>query len=226
MIPAVPTSTASVNIHKNKRSSTIATYFQSSLTFTESSSIRVCSAIKRTQKHDRCSSVGQWRCEYPGFLMMGLLTRSGCVIGGGSTSRVDIDIVTSSDSIEIGPWIWQLPPKGPVVKLHSIREQIMQISGYASRHQDSPSKSEKVNKHWRGNNKNYFGPHVQGNQKSIQNQLNKRKIRKENHSSDSSKNTSNWYSNFWGLRFRESISTQNGFSLIFSLNTDIYWLSI
>lgn len=117
IIPAVPTNTASVKIHKNKRSRTIATYFQSSFTFTESSSIRVCSAINRTQKHERWSSVGQWRCEYPGFLIIGLLIRSGCVTGGGSTSNVDIDIVTSSDSIEIGPWIWQLPPKGPVVKL-------------------------------------------------------------------------------------------------------------
>lgn len=33
MMPAVPTTTAIVNIHKNKRSKTIATYFQSSLTY-------------------------------------------------------------------------------------------------------------------------------------------------------------------------------------------------
>lgn len=32
MIPAVPTTTAIVNSHKNKRSKTIATYFQSSFT--------------------------------------------------------------------------------------------------------------------------------------------------------------------------------------------------
>lgn len=32
IMPAVPTSTASVNIHRNRRSNTIATYFQSSLT--------------------------------------------------------------------------------------------------------------------------------------------------------------------------------------------------
>lgn len=32
MIPAVPTMTAIVNNHKNKRSNTIATYFQSSFT--------------------------------------------------------------------------------------------------------------------------------------------------------------------------------------------------
>lgn len=57
--------------------------------------------------------------------MMGLLTRSeGCVTGGGSISNVDIDIVTSSDSIEIGPWIWQLPPNGPVVKLDDIQMEI------------------------------------------------------------------------------------------------------
>lgn len=35
MIPAVPTSTAKVKIHKNNRSRTIATYFQSSLTYNE-----------------------------------------------------------------------------------------------------------------------------------------------------------------------------------------------
>lgn len=41
MIPAVPTSTASVNIHKNSRSKTIATYFQSSFTYNLSSLINV-----------------------------------------------------------------------------------------------------------------------------------------------------------------------------------------
>lgn len=34
MIPAVPARTANVNIHKNRRSKTIATYFQSSFTYT------------------------------------------------------------------------------------------------------------------------------------------------------------------------------------------------
>lgn len=33
IMPAVPTTTAIVKIHKNKRSSTIATYFQSSFTY-------------------------------------------------------------------------------------------------------------------------------------------------------------------------------------------------
>ena len=35
IMPAVPTTTAIVKIHKNKRSSTIATYFQSSFTYVD-----------------------------------------------------------------------------------------------------------------------------------------------------------------------------------------------
>lgn len=61
MMPAVPTSTATVKIHRNSRSITIATYFQSSIiwhrhqvcilevfiTFVDSSSFFLCSAMKR-----------------------------------------------------------------------------------------------------------------------------------------------------------------------------------
>lgn len=59
IMPAVPASTASVKIHRNNRSSTIATYFQSSFTFVESSCSFVCSAMKRTQKQLRCTAGGQ-----------------------------------------------------------------------------------------------------------------------------------------------------------------------
>lgn len=41
MIPAVPTTTASVKIHRNSLSSTIATYFQSSLTWNTDKSTRL-----------------------------------------------------------------------------------------------------------------------------------------------------------------------------------------
>jgi len=39
MIPAVPTTTANVNIHKKSLSNTIATYFQSSLTFLKTKNV-------------------------------------------------------------------------------------------------------------------------------------------------------------------------------------------
>merc|ERR1719471_391541 len=54
MIPAVPTTTAIVKIHRNNLSRTIATYFQSSLALVASSLARVCSAMKLTQTQDLC----------------------------------------------------------------------------------------------------------------------------------------------------------------------------
>lgn len=45
IIPAVPTNTANVNIHKNRRSNTIATYFQSSLTWNRKDDIIICWVI-------------------------------------------------------------------------------------------------------------------------------------------------------------------------------------
>merc|ERR1719477_237011 len=56
IIPAVPTMTAIVKIHKNSLSKTIATYFQSSLTLLESSSLRVISAIYLTPSTARTNS--------------------------------------------------------------------------------------------------------------------------------------------------------------------------
>ena len=48
IIPAVPTTTAIVKIHKNKRSSTIATYFQSSFTYNQRNiDIRINNPFKR-----------------------------------------------------------------------------------------------------------------------------------------------------------------------------------
>lgn len=43
------------------------------LTFVESSSNFVCSAIKRTQKQLRCISVGHFECEKAGLFIIGLL---------------------------------------------------------------------------------------------------------------------------------------------------------
>ena len=54
MIPAVPTTTAIVKIHRNSRSRTMATYFQSSLALVASSLALVCSAMKLTQTQDLC----------------------------------------------------------------------------------------------------------------------------------------------------------------------------
>lgn len=56
IIPAVPKTTAIVNIHKNNRSNTIATYFQSSFTLVLSSSFLVWSAIYLTPSMALCSS--------------------------------------------------------------------------------------------------------------------------------------------------------------------------
>lgn len=73
-------------------------------TFVESSNIFVCSAMNLTQKHDLCISGGHLECENAGFRSTGLLMSSSAVI------------VRSSDSdwgMGTGPWIWQLPPKGP-----------------------------------------------------------------------------------------------------------------
>uniref|UniRef100_A0A182QJT5 Uncharacterized protein n=1 Tax=Anopheles farauti TaxID=69004 RepID=A0A182QJT5_9DIPT len=92
MIPAVPANTAI-------------------RTFVESSSIFVCSAMKRTQKQLRCTSVEQTACEKAGCLNAGLLMPDGTAV----SAAVDID--SSSDSewgSWIGPCIWQLPPNGPV----------------------------------------------------------------------------------------------------------------
>lgn len=73
----------------------------------ESSSILVCSAMKRTQKQDLCTSGGQLECEKAGLRSTGLLLLS-------DSSSVDSDCITTA-----GPWIWQLPLNGPPsTKLH------------------------------------------------------------------------------------------------------------
>lgn len=62
------------------------------LTFVESSSILVCSAMNRTQKQLRCTSVEQTECEKAGCLNAGLLMPDGTAV----SAAVDID--SSSDS--------------------------------------------------------------------------------------------------------------------------------
>lgn len=85
------------------------------LTFVESSSNLVCSAINRTQKQLLCISGGQLECENAGLFITGLLMPPEPLSPSGSCGN-------SSDSecgIGMGPWIWQLPPNGPVLlKLH------------------------------------------------------------------------------------------------------------
>lgn len=97
MMPAVPTNTANVNIHKKSRSKTIATYFQSSFTLVESSNIFVCSAINRTQKHDLWISGGQFECEKAGFRITGLFIPVSLSIPGSSS--------VSGLGTRTGPWI-------------------------------------------------------------------------------------------------------------------------
>lgn len=76
-------------------------------TLVESSNIFVCSAMKRTQKQDLCTSGGQVECENAGFRSTGLLLLS-------DSSSADSDCSTTA-----GPWIWQLPLSGPPsIKLH------------------------------------------------------------------------------------------------------------
>jgi hypothetical protein len=82
-------------------------YLTRTHTLVESSSILVCSAMKRTQKQDLCTSGGQAECEKAGFRSTGLLLLS-------DSSSADSDCITSA-----GPWIWQLPLSGPPsTKLH------------------------------------------------------------------------------------------------------------
>lgn len=81
------------------------------LTFVESSNNFVCSAMKRTQKQLRCTSGGQCECENAGLFITGLLMPPEPFPQSGSCDN-------SSDSecgIGMGPWIWQLPPNGPVL---------------------------------------------------------------------------------------------------------------
>lgn len=86
----------------------------------ESSCILVCSAIKRTQKQLRWTLGGHLLWENAGLLSIGLLMPEGGPISKSGTA------VKSSDSEcgtgGIGPCIWQLPPKGPVVKLKIYRK--------------------------------------------------------------------------------------------------------
>lgn len=135
IIPAVPARTANVKIHKKSLSSTIATYFQSSLTyewysniyilsfliigseknqhtFVESSCILVCSAINRTQKQLRCTLGGHFEWEKAGLFNIGLfipvfpISKSGTAVKSSELECV---------SCGKGPCTWQLPPKGPVL---------------------------------------------------------------------------------------------------------------
>lgn len=85
------------------------------LTFVESSSNFVCSAMKRTQKQLRCISVGHFECEKAGLFIIGLLMPPDTLSISGIFDR-------SSDSdcgIGIEPWIWQLPNGPDRLKLHA-----------------------------------------------------------------------------------------------------------
>lgn len=83
------------------------------LTFVESSSNLVCSAINRTQKQLRCISGGHFECEKAGLLIIGLLMPPEALSISGIFDK-------SSDSdwgIGMEPWIWQLPNGPDLLKL-------------------------------------------------------------------------------------------------------------
>lgn len=68
------------------------------VTFVESSSIFVCSAIKRTQKQDLCISGGHLECENAGLRNTGDLIPD-------SSSPETVRSSLSLGGIAIGPWI-------------------------------------------------------------------------------------------------------------------------
>lgn len=81
------------------------------LTLVESSCIRVCSDINCTQKQLRCTLGGQLVWENTGFARIGLFIPDGPISISGTTGRSsDSDCANEG----ISPWIWQLPPNGPV----------------------------------------------------------------------------------------------------------------
>lgn len=87
-------------------------------TLVESSSILVCSAMKRTQMQDLCTSGGQRECEKVGGLRItGLLTSS--MPASPATERSSHSVRNGSGG-KGGPWIRQLPPNlAPSVRLKS-----------------------------------------------------------------------------------------------------------
>lgn len=83
------------------------------LTFVESSSNFVCSAMNRTQKQLRWISGGHFECEKAGLLIIGLLMPPEALSISGIFDK-------SSDSdcgIGMEPWIWQLPNGPDLLKL-------------------------------------------------------------------------------------------------------------
>lgn len=82
-------------------------------TFVESSTILVCSAIKRTQKHDLCTSRGHLEWLKPGLEINGGLLIPLCE----SSVPLSRDSAMSSEPVAgvdpMGPWIWHVLPNGP-----------------------------------------------------------------------------------------------------------------
>lgn len=62
IMPAVPTNTANVNIHKNSLSSTMATYFQSSFTWNKEIVMRLFRGSHGGELNERVGEKGRVRC--------------------------------------------------------------------------------------------------------------------------------------------------------------------
>jgi hypothetical protein len=82
-------------------------------TLVDSSSMRVCSAMKRTQKQVLWTSGGQFVCENAGLLSTGLLSSVSAGRPGPITESMGGGVSTSGGEPGGGPWIWQLPCRDP-----------------------------------------------------------------------------------------------------------------
>lgn len=82
-------------------------------TLVDSSSMRVCSAMKRTQKQVLWTSGGQFVCENAGLLSTGLLSSPSSTTPGPITESMGGGVSTSGGEPGGGPWIWQLPCRDP-----------------------------------------------------------------------------------------------------------------
>lgn len=102
----------------NRNSITMCTSAMVLLTFVESSCIFVCSAMKRTQKQLLWTRGGHRECENAGLSIIGLLIPDGPISPKSGTPTPGKSSDADWGIGGIGPWIWQLPPNGPVpVKL-------------------------------------------------------------------------------------------------------------
>jgi len=82
-------------------------------TLVDSSNMRVCSAMKRTQKQVLWTSGGQFVCENAGLLSTGLLSSLSSATPGPITESMGGGVSTRGGEPGGGPWIWQLPRRDP-----------------------------------------------------------------------------------------------------------------